>query len=455
MNDTVRLINDTVFTRHAARDMLLDRSVVDTRVMHDHDMRWREGCAAGIQDPPLIQDAFMWVSKGEEEVLEKVGVWVICCGIQADGPMRALLSRSLGAVAERACDCCGLVGKKGTWNATKFLGYVKPQLADIRDPLTGVVTAECKAYATGKVMPQTVKKRVGVPSTRTPDSMHLTGVQMRARDRDVDTESAVITARIRTGLSVKQAESKKEALYKTAGSKGESEHSRSGLGYWDVKKMSPWAVYHCLYLGIAKDFISWFLVRLGETPGPQQEAVLCFTRPRDVKRLLKARRAHFVLRDKPDCIMVDFTAYSNSMSMSEMQLLYEVGVPYMCHDLAAFGVPQMVVVMWLLLRHGMIIFTRLPEETSKEDYKQLLYEGRAALFAYAAIAEFFHSRDPSHISQFKFTWKLHVSVSHLAQLMLDYGHAVQANDSWVERLLRHKASTSIKCDFPRGDAPNT
>jgi hypothetical protein len=105
----------------------------------------------------------------------------------------------------------------------------------------------------------------------------------------------------------------------------------------------------------------------------------------------------------------------------------------------------MVVVMWLLLRHGMILFTRMPEAANKMEYKQLLYEARAALFAYAAAAEYYHSQVDNGISQFKFTWKLHVSVGHLAHMMLDSGHAVQANDTWVERLMRHKASQSIKC----------
>jgi hypothetical protein len=78
--------------------------------------------AAGIQDPEEIQGAYMWVTKGGKEVLEKVGVWVICTGIQADAPMRQLLTRSLGCAAARGCDRCGLLAKKGSYNATKYLG---------------------------------------------------------------------------------------------------------------------------------------------------------------------------------------------------------------------------------------------------------------------------------------------------------------------------------------------
>jgi hypothetical protein len=64
----------------------------------------------------------MWTKRNGKEVLDTVGVWVICCGIQADGPMRQVLNRSLGPAAERGCDVCGIVAKKGIWNATKYLG---------------------------------------------------------------------------------------------------------------------------------------------------------------------------------------------------------------------------------------------------------------------------------------------------------------------------------------------
>lgn len=74
--------------------------------------------------PEGLDGVHMWVKSGGKEVLKKVGVWVICCGIQADGPMRQLLNRCLGHAAERGCDCCGILSKKGVWNANKFLGCV-------------------------------------------------------------------------------------------------------------------------------------------------------------------------------------------------------------------------------------------------------------------------------------------------------------------------------------------
>jgi hypothetical protein len=59
------------------------------------------------------------------------------------------------------------------------------------------------------------------------------------------------------------------------------------------------------------------------------------------------------------------------------------------------------------------------------------------------------TEDEAGVSQFSFTWKLHVSACHLAQMMLDIGHGMQANDTWVERIMLQKASQSIKCaTFP-------
>jgi hypothetical protein len=78
---------------------------------------------AGIQVPQVLNGVHMWGKNGGEDVLEKVGVWVVCCGVQADGPMRQLLNRCLGHAAERGCDCCGIIAKKGIWNANKYLGY--------------------------------------------------------------------------------------------------------------------------------------------------------------------------------------------------------------------------------------------------------------------------------------------------------------------------------------------
>jgi hypothetical protein len=320
--------------------------------------------------------------------------------------------------------------------------YLAPCDAEIRHPETNEYQGVSRAYASGSVVRVTNKRVLGdVPC----HNMNLSVHQMEQRDKAVDAERAVINQQCRSKqISRGQADTRLQELYKSAGSKGSSEHALSGLHYWDIKKHAPYAVYHLLYLGIAKDMIRWLLVRIGAGDKPAGELVLPFKRPRDVNRLLQARRGHFVLRDKPDCIMVDFTVHSGCMSMSEMQLLYEVGVPYLCHDLEAFGVPPMVVAMWLLLRHGMIIFTRLPEVADTQEYRFTISQGKCALYAFAAISEHFHSAVENGINQFSFTWKLHAAVAHLAGMMMDSGHTICGNDTWVERLMRHKASQAIK-----------
>lgn len=91
----------------------------------------------------------MWVPKEEgtpgEDTLEKVGVWVIIDGVQADAPMRQMLVRGLAPTAERGCDECGIQAKQGTWNTTKYLGYCQPCEAEVRHPDSGEHWAEVKA----------------------------------------------------------------------------------------------------------------------------------------------------------------------------------------------------------------------------------------------------------------------------------------------------------------------
>jgi hypothetical protein len=327
--------------------------------------------------------------------------------------------------------------------------FAKPCTVELRHPDTGEIWGECSAYATGTVVSRSNKRLTRDASPH--NNMHFSTFQMKQRDSAVEAKAEAINTRRRHRLISKEvAEKELEAVCMGAGSRGQSEHDKSGLGYWDVRMHQPFAVYHCLYLGIAKDFLSWVLVRLGVREAPKDPLVLPFKRPRDVKRLLQARRHHFVLRNKPDCIMVDFTQHLGSMSMSEMQLLFEVGVPYFCHDLSSFGVPLEVLVMWLLLRHGMMLLTRVMEFEDRRAYRNQLMEARACLFAYAATAEHLHSTGPNDpgVSQFKFTWKLHVSACHLCIQALDCGHAQQSSDCWVERIMRHKACRICKCALP-------
>jgi hypothetical protein len=275
--------------------------------------------------------------------------------------------------------------------------------------------------------------------------MHMSAKQMQGRDRVVENVLAAReAARAAAGGDQTKREAEVQAICMQHGSKGRSEHDKSQLGYWHVRMHSPFAVYHCLYLGIAKDFMSWLLVRIGAHPKPKDQLIMPFGRPKDTHRLLQARRGHFVLRNKPDCIMVDFTQNLGSMTMSEMQLLYEVGAPYFCHDLTAFGVPPEAVTMWLLLRHGMLLLTRLVSDDA-EGYREQLKEAQACLVAFAATAEHVHSRYAYGASQFKFTWKLHVACGHLRAQAEDSGHSMQASDTWVEQLMRQKACQICKC----------
>ena len=269
---------------------------------------------------------------------------------------------------------------------------------------------------------------------------HFTTDQMAGRDRD----AADAVAR-HAGDPVKQ-----EEVMKARGSKGETEHAKAGLGYWDVKMHAPFAVYRCTYLGIAKDFLKCVLVRL-KMPGmarPEHGTVLPFARPTDTRRLLDARRKHVVLRASPNCKMANIFKHVGSMSMSEIQLVYEVLVPYLVHDLVACGVPQEVCAMWLLLRFGMMQFTRLlvDDVRSHDQYQEQLQEARAAMLVYATIAQHYVSTSTIRNAhdQFRFAWKLHVTCAHLHEMIMDTGHPIQASDTWVEQLMRSGATKVCK-----------
>jgi hypothetical protein len=381
----------------------------------------------------------MWV--GWPPKLEEVGVWVIICGVQGDAPMRQLLSRGLGPAAERGCDECGLLARKGKSNATKYTGYIKPCDVDLRDP-EGNFWASAQGWANGRVVKKSNKRPF---KQKEPVTTHyLTDRQVERRDEGV--EEAIAKFREMHVQDKAKADKEIESHASGAGSKGMSEFARSRLEYWHPACCHPVAVYHTTYLGPAKDSLRWLILRLGVGEKPKEELVLPISHPKSIKGLLHARLSHFVLRNKPDCIMVDFTAHLGNMSMSEMQLLWEVGVPYLVHDLPAFGVHRAVGVMMLLLRHGMMCFTRLMYQgQGAEGYRRQLQLGAACVFAYGAIAEYFHRKVENGISQFPFTWKLH-KLQHMKDQLLARGFTTESSDAWVERLMRHKASMILKCD---------
>lgn len=399
--------------------------------MHDTN-----ACTAGILIPEQMPKVLMWVGSPPE--LKHVGVWVISWGTQGDAPMRQMLSRSLGTAAERGCDECGILACKGKSNATKYTGYIKPCPVELWDD-SGRLHGRALGWASGAVESGSCKRPFG---QNAPFTVHyLSSEQRTMRDRVVDKEADRLTKLYKNDKD--RAASEIDALAMRSGTRGESETAKSGLHYWDDASCHPVAIYHAAHLGASKDAARWVNVRCGVGTQPAGELVLPFKQPKTVRGLLQARRFHFVLRNKPDCIMVDFTTHLGSMSMSEMQLMFEVGVPYYVHDLVAFGVPRAVGVMLLLLRQGMLCFTRMQSEDSQV-YKEQLRQGRACMFAYGAVAEYFHARVENGISQFWFTWKLH-KLQHLADQLISRGFTSEASDIWVERLMRHKASMAIKC----------
>jgi hypothetical protein len=388
-----------------------------------------------VWHPDRLNSVYMWVGSPAE--LEEVGVWVICCGVQGDAPMRQMLIKGLGISAERGCDQCGILAKKGAWNASKYTGYIRPCDVDLRDT-DGKFWAQALGWASGKVKHGSSKRPM--PDSKLIDNHLLTERQVTGRDIAVDTGIQNIKNSHRQNPTA--AESAIERLVMKEGSRGRSEFGKSGLPYWQDSTSHPVAVYHTTVLGPVKDLTRWFLARMGTAD--KTGLVLPLRFPKITKAIMHARLKHFVYRNKPDCIIPDFTAVLGHMSMSEMQLFFEVGVPYLVHDLTAFGAHPAVALMFLLLRHAVLCFTRLMCN-SREEYGQQLLCGQACVFAYAAIAEYFHSKDDNGMSQFSFTWKLH-KLQHIPEQLWFRGFTTESSDAWVERLMRHKASMILKCD---------
>jgi hypothetical protein len=123
----------------------------------------------------------MWV--GTLPQLEDVGVWVICCGVQGDAPMRQMLIKGLGTAAERGCDQFGLLAKKGAANASKYLGYISPCAVETRDK-NGKKQDTAMGWANGVVKKGSSKRPLGCAGL--PKSHFLSKDQMQGRDEIVD-----------------------------------------------------------------------------------------------------------------------------------------------------------------------------------------------------------------------------------------------------------------------------
>ena len=394
----------------------------------------REQTGLRLATPAQMPEVKMWaVNEDGSMYLKTVGVWVVMSAIQADSPMRAVVNKSLQATSERGCDQCGIMAKKGSYfNTCKYLGYTRPCQFQIRDR-AGAYIGPAEGYASGRV-----HAFMGVDVNEDPSdhSTIYTTAAMTQRDAEVVDDIAA--------LPNDHAKPEEEALERLYGSKGVPEMVLHGPGYIDQGLITPVAIYHTTYLGTAKDHCWWMGVRMGVGDAPADPMVLPFTQPKNTRELLECRRQHFVLRDKPDVTMCDWINQRGNMSMHEMMLLYEVGVPYLCHGLLDFGVDAAAIAMWLLLRHGCLRFTRGPIGLTHEEYLQHLREGEQAFLLYAAIAQHFHHGTHTGPNQFRFTWKLHQCCAHMRQTLLNMGHALQSSDMWVERLMRQKACRLCK-----------
>ena len=135
------------------------------------------------------------------------------------------------------------------------------------------------------------------------------------------------------------------------------------LVYWHSILSHPWAPYHLTFLGVCKDFVRYFCIRLSDQSNSpsndnahdaqtnlSSESLLSLGIPKkrrkNVKDVLQARIRQCVMRSKPDCQLVDFLEHLNPLGISEMQLIFEVGLPYLLHDISVFGVPDELVILW-------------------------------------------------------------------------------------------------------------
>lgn len=130
------------------------------------------------------------------------------------------------------------------------------------------------------------------------------------------------------------------------GSHGLPEYAQ--LEYYDPKLHMPYASYHVLFLGTAKKFLSFVVSRLvpaSDRQGQGEVGIASFKFATFVKGLVGCRLRHIVLRSSSKCGVCNFVEHLGAMTIAEMQLLYEVALPYIMHDWVQCGVPETVVLM--------------------------------------------------------------------------------------------------------------
>lgn len=128
------------------------------------------------------------------------------------------------------------------------------------------------------------------------------------------------------------------------GSYGEPEVS--ALTYYDRTLHKPFASLHVTMLGTCKDFLEWIVERLStKKRAPGDALVAAFKSAKLVSEVVERRLRHFVLRSTSKCGVCNFVEYLGPMSIAEVQLTFEVVLPYLVHDWVELGVPESVVVM--------------------------------------------------------------------------------------------------------------
>jgi hypothetical protein len=136
---------------------------------------------------------------------------------------------------------------------------------------------------------------------------------------------------------------------------GTCQYSR--LEYYDAILHQPLGTMHILMYGSAQGFSKFVNHRLVNRPKNADPLRAAFMHPADTRKVVQARLRQFVLRTVTRCRMVDFTQHLGSATISEMQLLLEVGFPYVMHDWVQLGVPEAVVLMGCVYR-PVVVCTR-------------------------------------------------------------------------------------------------
>ena len=131
------------------------------------------------------------------------------------------------------------------------------------------------------------------------------------------------------------------------------------LEYWHPLLHAPYGIYHSAYLGTAKNITDFWKERLKDSPVARQQRTLLvpFKYPGALNKVVQLRLRQFVMRSATKCAVVNVVEHPHAMTIAEMQLFFEVAVPYVMHEWLQLGVPEAVVFSGcgfsghLLLRH--------------------------------------------------------------------------------------------------------